>query len=61
MGPSVPPQGQTMFGQPLIDCEDNATDSSADDPADTIIVDPPSNLAVDQTMLFTGTQCNVAQ
>jgi hypothetical protein len=61
MGPSVPPQGQTMFGQPLIDCEDNATDSSADDPTDTIIVDPPSNLAVDQTMLFTGTQCNVAQ
>lgn len=50
-----------MFGQPLIDCEDNATDSCADDPTDTIIVDPPSNLAVDQPMLFTGTQCNVAQ
>ncbi|HTA91162.1 MAG TPA: hypothetical protein VK745_16360 [Polyangiaceae bacterium] len=61
MGPSVPPAGQTMFGQPLIDCEDNGTDSSADNPTDTIIVDPPASLEVDQTMLFTGTQCNVPQ
>jgi hypothetical protein len=61
MGPSTPPQGQTMFGQPLIDCEDHGTDSSADNPTDTIIVDPPSTLVVDQTMLFTGTQCNVPQ
>ncbi|HEY4106349.1 MAG TPA: hypothetical protein VGM44_20760 [Polyangiaceae bacterium] len=61
MGPSMPPAGQTMFGQPLIDCEDNSTDSSADAPTDTIIVDPPSNLEVSQTMLFTGTQCNVPQ
>jgi hypothetical protein len=48
-----------MFGQPLLDCEDNTTDSSASDPTDTIIVDPPANLPVDQTMLFTGTQCTV--
>ncbi len=61
MGPSMPPQGQTMFGDPLINCENDSTDSSADDPSDTIIVDPPSTLEVSQTMLFTGTQCNVPQ
>jgi len=59
MGPSMPPTGQTMFGQPLIDCENNSTDSSADNPTDTIIVDPPSNLEVSQTVLFDGTNCNV--
>jgi len=57
MGPSLPPAGKTLFGQPLIDCENNTTISSAAAPVDTIIVDPPADLLVDQTALFTGTQC----
>jgi hypothetical protein len=58
---AMPPPGQTMFGEPLIDCEDNSTDSSFDDPTDAIIVDPPPNLEVSPRMLFTGTSCNVPQ
>jgi len=57
MGPSAPPQGKTMFGQPLIDCENDTTDSSAQNPTDTIIVDPPSTLPVEQTRLFDGSAC----
>ncbi|HWZ89867.1 MAG TPA: hypothetical protein VNW92_13490 [Polyangiaceae bacterium] len=59
MGPSVPPPGQTMFGAPLINCEDDHTSGQAYHGVDTIIVNPPSDLPVDQTMLFDGTQCTM--
>jgi hypothetical protein len=59
MGPSVPPPGQTMFGAQLINCEDDHTSGQAYHGVDTIIVNPPADLPVDQTTLFNGTQCTM--